>query len=385
MSSKDKYFIFKVNPLKDILWAIGIGFPISFGISFFKVYDSSIGLYASFQKANILLYIVTYIISFFIGFVIKVVCFNGIGSKISKAKINNIGQNFFILIKNLLMDLERPEENEDKLRETDYFLKINNARTGGMLKFSPDNDSVNMLHQVDSMISITEAEPSEWLNPTYNFFLINNYIASLRQSIIKNQPIKSISFSPNREDADFKTFEESKKNILKEISELDDAKSIADFLKEKNIFLRFYTLTQDELDNNKSIIETLIAGHDLFGCYLYFINKNVAENLIEQQYKDRFNTFKTSIDYNSDDNKGRNDLAIALANTNLKTIYRKGNDLVSRTLTTDNSSDLKSYLKELCKLLYRNYDQETHLFNKHFQSENYIMNDEYCYVKIEKP
>ena len=49
----DKYFIFKVNPIKDILWGILIGFPISFGITLFEVYDSSKGFLVSFQESGL--------------------------------------------------------------------------------------------------------------------------------------------------------------------------------------------------------------------------------------------------------------------------------------------------------------------------------------------
>jgi hypothetical protein len=373
---KKRYLVYEINLINDILiGVIIIGFILAIVLNLVFIPQDNIKGMLNWRSIIILC------ISCYIGFTLSKILINPIHKKIKSSNVNGIGENYFQLTEDLIHDMEHQDKN---LNEISYFLKVITARTGQMLNFSPDNDSVNMLHQVEGMISITEAVPSEWLNPTYNFFLINNYIASLKQSIIKNKPIKAIAFSPNREDADFKSFEDSKKNILKEISELEDSKSILDFLKEKNIFVRFYILEQEELDNNKSIIETLIAGHDLFGCYLYFINKNVTSNLIGQQYKERFNTFRTSINYNLNDNKNRNDLAIALANTNLKTIYRKGNDLVSRTLTVDNSSELKSYLKELCKLLHNNYDQETHLFNSYFNKQNYIMNDEYCYIKIEK-
>ncbi len=380
----DKYYIFKVNPIKDILWGILIGFPISFGLALFKVYDSSKGLIISLQEAKTVLYILIYILGFFIGFVIKVIVFNGVHSKIYKADFNGIGRNFFTLIKNLLLDLERPEENKDKLKETSYFLKVNNARTGGMLQFAPDNESINLLHKVIGMLSITQAEPSEWLNPTYNFFLINNYIASLAQSISIKSPVKAIKFSTNRLEDNFINFENEKKQVLKKLSELGETNSILKFLSDNKIFIRFYIVKKEEIENNKSIIETLIAGHDLFGCYLYFVNANVLYNLLDTINKQRLQTFIKSVNYNLNENNNKIDLAVASVDSKLNVIYRSKDKLHSNQLDATNSEELKSFIVKLCSLLYSNYEQETHLFNNFFINEHFIMNNEYCHIYIEK-
>lgn len=380
----DKYYIFKVNPIKDILWGMLIGFPVSFGFALFKLYDSSKGLINSLQEAKIGLYILIYILGFFIGFVIKVIVFNGVHSKIFKADFNGIGRNFFTLIKNLLLDLERPEENKDKLKETSYFLKVNNARTGGMLQFAPDNESINLLHKVIGMLSITQAEPSEWLNPTYNFFLINNYIASLAQSISIKSPVKAIKFSINRQEDNFKNFENEKKQVLKKLSELGETNSILKFLSDNKIFIRFYIVKKEEIENNKSIIETLIAGHDLFGCYLYFVNANVLDNLLDTINKERLQTFIKSVNYNLNENNNKIDLAVASVDSKLNVIYRSKDKLHSNQLDATNSEELKSFIVKLCNLLYSNYEQETHLFNNFFVKEHFIMNNEYCHIYIEK-
>jgi len=257
----EKFFIFKLNILKDVVWAIIIGFFISIVFSIYKLYVTDKDLIELIKNFNLINYLGTYLISFSVGFLIKVFLFNCVNSKIYNAKYG-IGNGFFNLLINLLKDLERPNENENKLKETAYFLNINNARTGHMLQFNPDNDSINMLHKVKGMISITQAEPSEWLNPTYNFFLVNNYIATLAQSIKTHSPITGINFSANRSESHFVEFEKKKKSILLELSQLNYTTNIISFLNDNRIFVRFYIIKEEEIENNRSIIETLIAGHE---------------------------------------------------------------------------------------------------------------------------
>lgn len=376
----EKYFVFKVNILKDLIWAIIIGFIISIVISIFKLYDVKKGLTESIKNINIIIYLITYLFSFFIGFLLKVIFFNCVNTKIGKAKFG-IGKGFFDLLRNLLKDLERPTENDSKLKETSYFLKINNARTGRMLKFNPDNDSINLLHQVDGMISITQAEPSEWLNPTYNFFLVNNYIASIAQSIKKYSPVSKIIFSSNRNEIHFIEFEKKKKDILFQLSQLNFGTNIVQFLNDNRIFVRFYIMKEEDIENNRSIIETLIAGHDLFGCYLYFINSKVINDLLKNDVdKDRFMNFIKSVNYNLTENNDKIDLAVALVQKDLKVIYRKQDELVSKTLDTMNSAELQSFIVKLCDLLYSNYERETHLLNKSFSDKGYVLNNEFCHI-----
>jgi hypothetical protein len=381
---KDTYLIYKLNPGKDIWGAAIIGLPISYVIALYKLYTPTTGLAIAFDASNIVLYVFSYIIGFIIGLVIKVIIFNGVHSKIYETDFNGIGQNFFNLIKNLLLDLERPKENADKLKETSYFLKVNNARTGHMLQFEPDNKAVNLLHQVEGMISVTQAEPSEWLNPTYNFFLINNYIASIAKSISLNYPVSALKFASNRVDQKFIEFKANRKQILKQISELTPDGSLIKFLKEKRIFVRFYILSESDIENNKSIIETLIAGHDLFGCYLYFINDDFYSSEFKRTSEyTAFKSFIQSIKYSLEE-EDKVDLAMAQSNEEMNAIYRKENELIAKGVPYANLILFETFLIKLASSLFSHYNEKRYLFDEYFVEKNFIKNDQYCHLFPEK-
>lgn len=388
MHIPDKYFIVKINVWNDIIWALIAGLSLTVIFNFVKIYDTNKDWKELFELLKISSLLLWFIISFFLTIIIKVILLNNIfiNFKIRKADYG-IGNSFLTLLGNLLKDLENPDENirKHRLRETSYFLKINNARTGRMLQFSPDNRAINLLHQVEGMVSFTQAEPSEWLNPTYNFFLINNYVASLAKAISLNSPIRSIKFAEDRSNPKFKEFEFNRKEILKQLSELSLNGSLERFLREKRIFVRFYILSEDEIENNKSIIETLIAGHELFGCYLYFINERFYTNTFKKltQYT-TFQAFIQSISYDLEENSGRVDIAIAQSQSKLNAIYRKGDDLVLRELDYDNTILLETFIKKLSDYMFKHYDEKEFLLDKFFDEKDFVRNNDFCHLFIER-
>lgn len=388
--TKDLYFIAKFNLLKDVAISLLLGMPISILLSFSKTFNentSFIQNWNDFHFPSVIGW--NYFIGFAISFFFKTAIANNItvNYKILKAKFR-LGNEFFLLLRSILYDLDNKDDaiKTKKLQETSYFLKTANSRTGRALLFDPDNQAINQLHKVKGMISFTAATPSEWLNPTYNFFLINNYIASITQSILKSTPVSSIKFSYDRSEYHFQLFERSKKDFLKKISELTMENNLIKFLNENKIFIRFYILSEEEIKSNKSIIETLIAGHDLFGCYVYFINKDVIDLMKKDQDVDekRFDTFLDSIDYKLHENKNKVDLAIALVDNDLEVIYRKEDDLVTRKLTAMNSMEFQVFITKLSKMLYQNYDSPSYLFDSYFKRENYTLNNKFCHLFIEK-
>ena len=386
--TSEVYFVTKFRIVKDGIATIIFGFIFSVVLNILKYYSASHDFADSISKVDFKISFWWYLLSFFLGFIFKTVIYNNIATtrKIASAEYG-IGNDFFTLLKHLLQDLGSVKERsrELKLKETSYFLKINNARTGHMLQFSPDNDSINMLHQVEGMISITQADPSEWLNPTYNFFLVNNYLASIIQSVKRNLPVGAISFSASREDASFIAFETEKKDILLKLSKLDVSTNIISFLKEKNIFIRFYILKEEDIENNRSIIETLIAGHDLFGCYLYFINSKVIDEFLKADIdKERLMNFIKSVNYELKENSNKIDLAVALVESSLKVIYRKQDELISKKLDIMNSAEFQSFIVKICGLLHSNYDQQTHLLNSSFINKGFTLNNQFCHITIDK-
>lgn len=401
LHSPEKYFIVKINIWNDIVWALIAGFlgSVLIRIAFIvkhlydtydptKEIDQLIELVTNtFSVKAIFWFFFWFIVVFIFTFVVKAGFFNNIAvnNKLRKADYA-VGKNLFDLIGNLLKDLDSPDKTTkmERLKETSYFLKVNNARTGRMLKFHPDNPSINQLHQVEGMVSVTQADPSEWLNPTYNFFLVNNYIASLINAITLNSPVTSIRFAINRNDVKFKEFENNRKEVLRQLSQLSPSYNLAQFLSEKRIFIRFYILSENEIENNKSIIETLIAGHDLFGCYLYFINeKFYKETLKDSVEYNAFEAFLKSLQYNLVDNLDKIDIAITKSQNKLNAIYRKGDDLALRELEDNNTLFLQSFLRKLSADLYNHYEEKQFLLDKYFIEKDFVRNNEYCYLFFE--
>lgn len=294
-----------------------------------------------------------------------------------------IGIAFFDFVENLVYDLSNKKEEERKknILETIYYLQTCNSRTGKTLQFNPDNPAIIQLHKTKGLIAITEARPSEWLNPTYNFYLVTNYVASVSQSIIKNAPVQSMLFSENRSHHVFARFEEDKKNILKKLSELGRGKqyNIMNFLEEHKIFIRFYVLRDEEVEGNKSIIESLIAGHDLFGCYLYFINNKIYEMLNEYDLS-KFNLFLNKIGYSRNENKEKIDLAVACNENSLEVMYRKNDNLDIRRIDDENLLEFQSFIVALSSMLYSNYENEHFLYNAYFTKKSFTMNRDYCHI-----
>lgn len=381
LKGNDSYHIYKVNVRNDILLSMFIGLIVSIVVKLCTLLWTF--LFSVNGRAECDFDLIKFIFTFFItstfSFFIKAGFLNSVNKKISD--LFDIKKGFFDLLNHMMNDLGRPSENEDKLKETSYFLKVNNARTGDMLSFSPDNESINMLHKVTGMISVTQASPFEWLNPTYSFFLVNNYIASVSQSILKKAPINSIKFSKNREEENFVTFEQSKRDILCELSKLGIG-ALNQFLRDNKIFIRFYILGEDELVNNKSIIETLIAGHDLFGCYMYFINRKFYDSLVKD--KDdaiiKFYSFLHGVQYNHSENKEKIDLAVACCNGVLNVIHRKNGELRTEEIKTADIGDFESFISRISGLLHSNYDEESHLFVSYFKRKNFSFNEEFCHI-----
>jgi hypothetical protein len=122
----------------------------------------------------------------------------------------------------------------------------------------------------------------------------------------------------------------------------------------------------------------------LFGCYLYFVNENFYTNVFKElsEYK-IFEGFIQSISYDLKENSGRVDIAIAQSENNLNAIYRKGDDLVLRELD-NNTIFLETFLIKLSDYLFKHYDEKEYLLDKFFDEKDFVKNNEYCHLFIER-
>jgi len=286
----------------------------------------------------------------------------------------------------LLAVANKPNEDANtrkkRLYDLSNYLKMINELES-LIEFQPNNVAINMLHNVNGTISITEKAPREWLNPTYNFFLIKHYISSLRNEVnSRNEKIK-LEFSANRGVTTYTNYEKRKKQILEDLSKLDtnDHNALNEYLTKHNICVRFFFLSLDEVTRNRSVLETLIAGHELFGCYLYIIIDDTANILFKDDIKKVFDIIK----YEINENENKTDIMIAarLNERLLHIVHRKNNELQS-----DDVSDaseiiiIQKYIKKIGKYLYEKYDDRNSVFN--YSARGFTYNSTYQHIYVDK-
>ena len=195
-----KYLIISVD-WREILISLVIGC----GVGFLTKRLSSPDLFATITigfLSSIIIYIIINSLHFF--------------SKMKKASQHEINKNLSLAIDKILHDVEEKdkETREKTLDYSSHHLKlINGELQRSSLEFQPDIDPVNILHKVNGTISITEKIPREWLDPTYNFFLIKSYISSLRHRVNSHTGSRTMEFLKNREEQVFTDFKNRKKEI----------------------------------------------------------------------------------------------------------------------------------------------------------------------------
>lgn len=359
-----KYHIFKIDP-SEIMFGIILG--ILFGVL------SAVMTYTN--KSSLILSIVISFITTVISSILSIIIFSirKNNKKITNLP-NNMNDEIFKLINTILYYSEATDkELKDKKMHDIYYLKAINALTGKTLEFDPDDASLNALHKVAGTISITAAAPREWLNPTYNFFLINNYISSLKHRVNLHKGKKIMKFTKDREEPIFKSFINRKKEIIKTLSELnvDNPSALKDYLSKEKISIRFYFLSHDEIQSNKSILEALVAGHELFGCYLYIVN----ERAFPQVLKD----FLAGIGYDLSENDNRTDLMIAQRDNTIDVIFKSGNNLIPKELSPVNQILAQRYVKNVGQYVYTNYNDDQY-YPSNF---NFKPNEQYPHAYIE--
>ena len=163
-----------------------------------------------------------------------------------------------------------------------------------LVDFKPDSDTFEALHNMRGALSITDAHPLEWLNPTYNFFLISHYVSVIHHSFeaISNSHSDAITFDiVDRHASETEVFFKNGFTLLNKLSEISNTQQLQNVIDGNH--LRFYILDKDIIKKNSGVIELLIAGHEMFGIHLYIIDKNIYNILHpETLYCKIFNTEK---------------------------------------------------------------------------------------------
>src|ERR1700733_5422231 len=82
-------------------------------------------------------------------------------------------------IKHKIKSTDNLGELRQDLNNLSNSIHLSIDSNGLPIKFDPDSDATNKLFNVNNLIAISEAEPYNWLDPTYIFYLINNSIINL--------------------------------------------------------------------------------------------------------------------------------------------------------------------------------------------------------------
>jgi len=354
-----KYYIFHLNWI-----ATAISLPLGIGVGIMFHYQQWLTTLGSFV-AGLLSAIVTDILC---------TCLIN-NNKINKLD-SEIPKEFFKFLSHILSISEETDEKqkEKKIKDQKYYLKKNNLRTSRTLVFDPDYDSIDLLHKTNGTISITSASPLNWTNPTYNFFLINNYISALKHTINACTTIKQIQFSTDRDTKEFRAFLIRKKTILSDIAALpiNQGNELLQYLTQHKESIRFCLLSKDDMSYCKSDLENLLAGHELFGCFLYLVNE---EQIPDSQ---TMKTFLAKIHYDFTANDHKTDFMLAEDNNQMTVIHKKERLLVKSLLGNSDMLQLTGYLKSLCTHILANYDNKDVLFNcDSHDNSNFTKNEKY--------
>lgn len=255
--------------------------------------------------------------------------------------------------------IEEAKDDRNKIRIADKLFLIETlSYYYGGLNFNPDSEAIDILHKKCGIISITDAMPMEWLNPTYYFFLVNNLTNSLINRIDLSKKIKSIKYTENKDHNEFKNFLNKKKLVLEEIKELANYTELVNYISDNKLSVRFYLLKPKHFQRNKKIIELLISLHNMFGIYLFFINKETFDSA-KERYQTLENLLK-SVDFYSDDNEEKNkDFAISFSkDSTTKITYRKGSELIIKEMKDENMVLFFNVLKKISGDVAENYSKK---------------------------
>lgn len=329
----NKYFMLRFQRI-DLIWVI-IGITIT-------LCDPLLSFIIKKEILTGTIWIIMGIVIAVIPFIYSNIKYNLALNKIDNGNFSNEIKK---IIENTYFDYTNNQVNkrdaiESHIKSTVFQLKFLSYFTKDSLEFQPDSDANELLQTSASIISFTEANPIEWLNPTYNYFLIENLITSLVNKF-NTKKGKGLDFSPDRSCEEFKKYKEFKKKLLETFSNEDfDEKKLKDFLITNPTTVRFYILTKSVFEENRRILELLIYAHELFGIYLYIIDKDkFKENL-----RSRYSELTSLLQQNGNENFHL-DFAIGISKSGFKITFRRGKELQSTQMTRTQIVNLTELLR----------------------------------------
>ena len=241
--------------------------------------------------------------------------------------------------------------------------------------FNPNDNAINILYNVKCLISFTNAHPIEWLHPTFNFYLLNNYILNL----LKNNGCTTKSgftICHNRDDARFNEYLQNRMNNINNLQSL--------LFPSLSFTNRFYFLSIEDIKQNSAIISSLVSGHELCGGNLFLLNPS--------KYKFSSNNKKLSVfmqssnfDEKSDGNsyvRPTIDFAIAYnLDETLSLLYKDKTGFGIYPLSEADKANINVFIKDLSRCILDNSNTDV-LFDVESLMNSGVLqkNNEFCHI-----
>ena len=208
--------------------------------------------------------------------------------KLSKQK--NLKNDYSLAISKIIDAID--SKNEIDIQKYSEHLNAIINMQENLVDFKPDSEAYESLHNMKGALSITDAHPLEWLNPTYNFFLISHYVSAIHHSfeMVSSSGSDAVAFNiVDRDASETNQFFENGLELLNKLSNVNNMQQLQNVINGNH--LRFYILDKETIKKNSGVIELLIAGHEMFGIHLYVVDKKIY-NILHREtlYKKIFNT-----------------------------------------------------------------------------------------------
>lgn len=253
-------------------------------------------------------------------------------------------------------DVDNKESRLRKDKYKSYLQEIVEADKIYPIELEFDSkQSSDDLFSVNSTMSITEAPILAWKNPEYQWFLLNHYASTLLRRL-KGNKIEIYNRYQYTGSTAFTTAFSEFSNHAKEV-----LNAVAEFGYSNGDSVRFYLVDRDKISEFKDMLKQFVAGHELFGVYLFFIDSCILvpdSGKAEINLKDAVNQIKKSLyhnpkEVNIDISKDVLDLMVVEQSDNLIYKYSKDGNLkdLDNNTTKDNISEL---LKGIAKKLNKN-------------------------------
>ena len=232
------------------------------------------------------------------------------------------------------------------------------------LKFD-STASADDLFKVSSTMSITEAPILAWKAPEYQWFLLNHYVSTLLRRLKNgNITIYDRYASPHSTEfsSAFKTFSEHTIEVLKSVKEKGYSPGDS---------VRFYLIDRKKILEFKDMLMQFVAGHELFGVYVFFIDDSILNyspgqaNLKEKMILLKQGLYHTeygeTIDSNIDTSKDVLDLMIVGDSVDdLVYKYSKEGKLTKMDNRSSNKSKINDFIKCIAGKLLDDWGKDPH-------------------------